>query len=99
MKTGRHILLARIVGTVISEAYVELQIFAELRRQAQELQSLKAKCGADILPSKDLAKEHLGALLRFRYFVDQAAKGPLNQLEHSVIASPPMRKFLFSFHR
>ncbi|RFU24654.1 hypothetical protein B7463_g11683, partial [Scytalidium lignicola] len=90
---SKGILWSRVIGTVVLEAYFELEIFAELRRQAEELQSLKNQYDAVISPSKDLPEKYLKALLKFRYFLNQSAKGPLNQLKQSVVASPPMRNF------
>ncbi|KAI8299595.1 hypothetical protein K4K61_010474 [Colletotrichum sp. SAR11_59] len=35
----------------------------------------------------------MNSLLKFRFFLNEAAKGPLGQLNQSVVASPPMRRF------
>ncbi|KAH8804452.1 hypothetical protein F5884DRAFT_796055 [Xylogone sp. PMI_703] len=93
MSGNKGIFWTRIIGKVVLEAYFELEIFTELRRQAKELQSLKSLYDGIISPSKDLPEEYLKALLKFRHYLNQAAKGPLNQLKESVPASPPMRKF------
>ncbi|KAL6400036.1 hypothetical protein AUP68_15728 [Ilyonectria robusta] len=42
---------------------------------------------------KDLPREYLLALLRFRHFLNQAVKGSLAQLKQTVVVSPPMRRF------
>lgn len=90
---GREkILWERIIGSVVSEAYLELEVFSELSSQANKLASLQRRYADDISPSKDLPKEYLEALLRFHHYVNQAAKGPLAILKVAAVASPPMRK-------
>lgn len=42
-------------------------------------------------PGEDLPGEYLYALLEFRYALGQASKGPLGELKHTAVASPPMR--------
>ncbi|KAG8159806.1 hypothetical protein KVR01_010443 [Diaporthe batatas] len=74
-------LWTRVIGTALSEAYLQLEVFTELSRQARGLQSLQAKYATVISPSKDLPGEYLGALLKFRYYLEQTAKGPLNHLK------------------
>ncbi|KAL2277788.1 hypothetical protein FJTKL_15217 [Diaporthe vaccinii] len=86
-------LWTRVIGTALSEAYLQLEVFAELSRQARGLQSLQAKYATVISPFKDLPEEYLEALLKFRYYVEQMAKGPLNHLKQVAVASPPMRNF------
>lgn len=86
-------LWARIIGSTILESYLELELFSELSRQAQGLQSLHSKYEGKLSPSKDLPEDYLRALLKFRYYLEQAAKGPQNRLKHVVVASPPMRHF------
>ncbi|KAF7553797.1 hypothetical protein G7Z17_g3396 [Cylindrodendrum hubeiense] len=87
------ILWSRITGNVLVEAYLPLELFSELHRQVRELQRLQKKFTEEISPLRDLPKEYLGAILKFRHYLNQAAKGPLNQLKIAVVASPPMRKF------
>lgn len=88
----RDIFWARIIGTVIWEAYSDLEIFSELSRQAKQLESLQRKYAAEISPSKDLPAEYLEQLIRFRFYVDQAAKAPLTKLSCRTPASPPLRR-------
>lgn len=93
LRPGRqNILGARVVGNLIVEAYSELEIFAELHRQGKELRLLHEKYASQLSPCEDLPKELLGHILAFRYFLTQAAKGPLSQLLHNVSASPPLRR-------
>lgn len=42
---------------------------------------------------EDLPREYLHAILRFRYSLTQAAKGPLGQIKQYASASPPLRNF------
>ncbi|POR38810.1 Uncharacterized protein TPAR_00995 [Tolypocladium paradoxum] len=84
---------ARVVGNTVFEAYFELEVYAELHCLAKELQLVHAKYATSISPTKDLPDEFLGLLLKFRHYLNQAAKGPLGQLKQSVVASPPWRRF------
>jgi hypothetical protein len=55
---------SRIIGTVVSDAYLELEIFSELSTQAKQLVTLQTKCASQIVPSKDLPKNYEDASLR-----------------------------------
>ncbi|POS75154.1 hypothetical protein DHEL01_v206455 [Diaporthe helianthi] len=92
-KVRSSTLWTRVIGTALSNAYLQLEVFTELSRQARGLQSLQAKYATVISPLKDLPGEYLEALLKFRYYVEQVAKGPLDRLKQVVVASPPMRNF------
>ncbi|RAK97333.1 uncharacterized protein BO80DRAFT_428331 [Aspergillus ibericus CBS 121593] len=86
------ILWGRIIGSVVSDAYLTLEMFSELSTQAKELVSLQKKYADDISPSEDLPEKYLEALLRFRHYLNQAAKGPLSKLKMTVVAAPPIRQ-------
>lgn len=86
-------LWARVIGSIIAESYLSLSCFSELHEQSKRLSTLQKRYEAEISPSKDLPKDYLKALLLFRYYLEQIAKGPMNQLKTVVVASPPMRKF------
>ncbi|KAJ5150387.1 hypothetical protein N7492_010738 [Penicillium capsulatum] len=88
----RGILWARIIGSVVSEAYLELELFTELSSQAKTLVSLQRQYADQISPSKDLPEEYLEALLRFHHYIKQGAKGPLSKLKIAAVASPPLRR-------
>lgn len=92
-KTRRGTLWARIIGNTIVESYLRLELFSELSRQVEELQSLQSKYEGKLSPLKNLPDNYMKALLKFRYYLNQAAKGPQNQLKHVFVASPPMRRF------
>lgn len=86
-------LWARVIGSTVFGAYCELEVYTELHRLSKELRSVHAKYASSISPTKDLPEELLGALLKFRHYLHQAAKGPLALLKQSVVASPPWRRF------
>ncbi|KAI1447037.1 hypothetical protein F5Y02DRAFT_50465 [Annulohypoxylon stygium] len=87
------LLWTRVVGNVLIEAYFQLEIFSKLKKQASRLRELREQHVNDIFPGKDLPEEYLSALLKFRHYLNQAAKGPLNQLKSAVPASPHLRSF------
>ena len=94
LKPGREsVLWTRIIGGVLTEAYPSLEVFAELRRQAENLCLLQQKSASVISPSKSLPEGYLFALLKFRHYLKQATTGPLGQFKHTFVASPPMRKY------
>ena len=88
-----EVLWSRIISGLVSEAHLSLEVFAELRQQAKKLYELKSKHASEISQSQELPEEYLNALLRFRHYLDQASKGPLDQLKHCLVASPPWRPF------
>lgn len=92
-KARENIFWSRIIGNVLADAYLPLETYSELQRQAHELQALQAKHAEEISPLKDLPKEYLCAILKFRHYLNQAAKGPLGQLKQCAAASPPLRPF------
>ncbi|ETS86949.1 hypothetical protein PFICI_00777 [Pestalotiopsis fici W106-1] len=85
------LLWARVIGSVLTESFFQLEIFAELRTQVQRLQVLSEKYKSEIDPGKDLPKEYLEALLKFRFYLLRAVKGVLEQLKMTTTASPPLR--------
>ncbi|OTA79577.1 hypothetical protein M434DRAFT_402053 [Hypoxylon sp. CO27-5] len=94
LRPGREIILwARVIGNVVFSAYLQLEVYSELRRQARDLQRLQLKYQSTIVPTEDLPEEYLLAILKFRHYVNQAAKGPIGVLKNEVPASPPLRKF------
>lgn len=88
----QSILWSRIIGNLLSEN-IELEIFSELYRQAQNLKILQKRYSSIISPQRDLPEDFLDALITFRYFVEQAAKGVKIQLKDNFAASPEWRKF------
>ncbi|RWA07322.1 hypothetical protein EKO27_g7783 [Xylaria grammica] len=86
-------LWARVCGTIAFEAYLQLESFLELHRQAQILRLLHDKYKDTISPTEDLPKEMMNAILKFRHYLTQTVKGLLSQLRESLVASPPWRSY------
>ncbi|KAI0903681.1 hypothetical protein F4823DRAFT_617631 [Ustulina deusta] len=89
----RKPLWARVCGTIAFEAYVQLGAFTELHQQAQILRLLHDKHKDTISATEDFPEEFMNAILKFRHYLYQTAKGPLNQLRECVVASPPWRSY------
>ncbi|KAF5487168.1 hypothetical protein CGCS363_v013026 [Colletotrichum siamense] len=85
---------ARVVAETVARAYEELEVYTQLHELASELRGVLAAHAGSIDLSKDLPDEVMNCLLKFRFFLNEAAKGPLGQLKQSVVASPPMRRFV-----
>lgn len=86
-------LWARIIRNIVAEAYLHVDMFAELHSQAKRLQVIKAKFEKCIEPLQDLPEEYLGALLKFRHYLKQMTKGPMGQLKMTVVAAPKIRPY------
>jgi hypothetical protein len=89
----QHILWARILSSAALEAYLDLEIYAELASQVKTLAALQKKYADVISPSKDLPEDYAASLLRFRHYLDQAVRGPKDKLKYVAVASPPLRRF------
>ncbi|KAM0228265.1 hypothetical protein ACHAP5_011998 [Fusarium lateritium] len=92
-KLRENTLWARATFGMSMDAYANLETVAELHRQAQNLGDLQKKFEKKIQATNELPEEYMVALLRFRYYLNQACKAPLEKLKVSVPSSPPMRKF------
>ncbi|KAK4445441.1 hypothetical protein QBC34DRAFT_413215 [Podospora aff. communis PSN243] len=91
---GREqIFWARIAGTLVVQAYMDLEVFSELHRQASHLDALHTKYASQISPANDLPEELLTAILRFVHYLDSSCRHPIFRLRTTVPASPPMREF------
>ncbi|KAI1757942.1 hypothetical protein F4782DRAFT_475780 [Xylaria castorea] len=86
-------LWARVCGTIAFEAYVQLESFTELHQQAQALRLLHDEYKDIISPTEDLPEKLTSAILKFRHYLYQAAKGLMSMLRESVVASPPWRSY------
>ncbi|MBE3111410.1 MAG: hypothetical protein IMZ46_13055, partial [Acidobacteria bacterium] len=96
LKTGRESLLwARVIGKILTEATLMLEIFSSLHQSSRDLVALAAKYSGAIVHGEDLPEEYLYALLDFRNVLQQTSKFPLGQLKHIAMSSPPMRRFFF----
>ncbi|KAF9907345.1 hypothetical protein EC991_010994 [Linnemannia zychae] len=81
----------RVAGSVISEAYLYLEIWSDLHSQIGKVMSLQQKYESAIKYEDDLPKELLEAFLELEHSLDQYAKGPIQVLKTIVVASPPLR--------
>jgi len=84
---------ARACRTLPTEAFLHLEVFAELHTQAQTLRQLHDKHASAISPKKDLPEEFMAAILKFRHYLLQAVKGVQGQLREGVVASPQWRSY------
>ncbi|SPJ78235.1 uncharacterized protein FTOL_06624 [Fusarium torulosum] len=92
-KLRENTLWARVTLDMLMDAYANLETLTELHCQAQNLGNLQEKFEKKIQVTNELPKEYMVALLRFKYYLEQASKAPLEKLKISVTSSPPMRKF------
>lgn len=83
----------RVIGAVVSKSYLWLEVFSNLAQQSRQLQELQMKHNSSISADQDLPPEYLDALLKFRYYLVQAADDLLDLLQHSVESSAPFRPF------
>jgi hypothetical protein len=92
-KLRENVLWGRVIGSLLADAHISLEVFSELHQQARNLSVLQEKYESQLSVTRDLPEDYLVSLLRFQAFLKQAAKGPMNQLKIVVVASPPMRGF------
>ena len=88
-----EILWQRVLGNVVTSAHMELEVWSDLYTQIEDLRRLQSKYASKIAIEKDLPEEFLDALLKFRHYLDQAAKGPVGLLKHTALSSPPLRQY------
>lgn len=86
-------LWAHIIGSVVSKAYLDLELFTELSSQARKLVLLQRQYAEDISPARDLPEEYLEGLLRFRFYLTHGVAEPLSNLKYAVVASNPLRRY------
>ncbi|KAK4542981.1 hypothetical protein LTR36_005979 [Oleoguttula mirabilis] len=58
------ILWNRVIGTVMTDAYVPIEIWTDLHQQVRQLQALQRKYAAVVSPDKDLPQDPLEVLKR-----------------------------------
>ncbi|KAL0256081.1 hypothetical protein SLS55_008473 [Diplodia seriata] len=93
-KPGReNVFWNRVIGELIANAYLRLELWKEFRDQIANLRLLQTKYAQDISIEKDLPEEYLTALLKLQHYLNHATKGPIGQLKQGVVASPPLRRF------
>ncbi|KAF8981883.1 hypothetical protein BGZ46_002175 [Entomortierella lignicola] len=81
----------RVVGNVVAEAYLYLEIWSDLHSQIGNLMALKKKYEGAIKYDDDLPKELLEGFLDLDYSLSYYVKGPIETLKTIVVASPPLR--------
>jgi hypothetical protein len=81
----------RVIGNVLRRAHAELEMFSELRRQAETLRGLHARYEATLSPLQGLPEDFLVAILHFRFFITEFAKDWLYDSRQACSAAPPMR--------
>lgn len=84
-------LWSRVICNMVTHAYSNLQVFTILYTEVKGLIELEQSVHEDIDPAKDLPEEYFYSLMMFKFCLDQAVEGPLEQLEHSHFAAPPIR--------
>ncbi|KAJ5636285.1 uncharacterized protein N7484_009598 [Penicillium longicatenatum] len=92
-RAQRRLLWTRVIGSMVSDAYLKLELSSELSNQAKNLAALQQRYAGELSPLKELPEEYKAALLRFHLYLHQVVKGPLGSLKFTAVASPPLRKF------
>lgn len=77
--------------TIIMAEYTQLEIFSELHFQAEALQQMHRVDAPSIHPERDLPGAYMNALLKFRYYLNEAIILVL-QSRFEVFGSPPWRE-------
>lgn len=83
----------RVLGNIITNAYISLEVWHEIATQAERLIQLESKHRNDIKQTTTLPNEYLSAILTFEHYLKQSAKGHFSRLKDSVVASPAFRPF------
>lgn len=78
---------------MITIEYMQLELFSELHYQAEALQQMCRSNAASIQPDRDLPDAYLNALLKFRYYLNEAIILVLQNKFH-VFSSPPWREHI-----
>ncbi|PNP77011.1 hypothetical protein FNYG_09624 [Fusarium nygamai] len=86
-------LWSRVLLNMVSHAYSNLEVFKLLWTEVLVCIQHQESSRNDIDPAKDLPTMYFHALTLLKFYLDQAVMVPLEQLEHSEFASPPIRKF------
>ncbi|KAH6949253.1 hypothetical protein DER45DRAFT_650125 [Fusarium avenaceum] len=92
-KLRENALWARVTFSMLLDAYANLETLTELHRQAQNIANLHKGYEKIMEATNEEILEYTIALVRFKYYLEQACKAPMDKLKISVAASPPMRKF------
>ncbi|KAF7895768.1 uncharacterized protein EAF01_009730 [Botrytis porri] len=90
--TGPHTqdFWGRVVRNIIGDGYSNYETWFLLHRQAALLCTLMEKYKDEISYNKQLPKEYLTAILKFRELLKISAEAPINYLQN-IQSSPPLR--------
>ncbi|KAH8775311.1 hypothetical protein F5883DRAFT_627450 [Diaporthe sp. PMI_573] len=91
-KSRNHKPRGYVLCNLLAEAFIPLEIFSNLQRQAQDLRALQQRYASIISPLGTLPKEYLQAILKFRHYLRQVVKEFGAQLMCRSTASPPLRR-------
>lgn len=80
----------RVIWKMVITDYMQLETFSELQNQAEALRQVYKSNAASIQPDCDLPDSYMHAILRFRYFLKEAAM-IVSQAKLHVFQSPPWR--------
>ena len=83
----------RVLGNTLMSSCIQLETWSELQNQAEMVKRTYARYGPTLGMLEDLPADFMYALLKFRYYLSQAAQGPLNMLQISVVSSPQWRPY------
>ncbi|KAF9560858.1 hypothetical protein EC968_005975 [Mortierella alpina] len=81
----------RVAWTVVTEAYLYLDIFDELYSQIGKVIALKDRYEGTYSYEDNLPEDLLQAFLELDFTLTNYIKGPISDLKTSVFASPPLR--------
>jgi hypothetical protein len=71
----------RVLSNAVTLAHMELEVWSELLSQVKHLRKLHSNYAAAISIENDLPEEFLDALLRFRRYIEEESKGPIELLK------------------
>ncbi|CAF9938008.1 MAG: hypothetical protein HETSPECPRED_000739 [Heterodermia speciosa] len=81
----------RVLGNMISDAYLTLVVWNKLSKLVDELNILRAENLNSNQTTALISEEYQEALCHFSYFLDQMTKGPILHYKTGMPASPPLR--------
>lgn len=81
----------RVLGNIVCEAYMELEVWSTLHTLLVNLRQLLSKYHHKISPEKSLPTELYEAFLNLWFALKQFMIGPISVLKMTTPASPPLR--------
>lgn len=81
----------RVLGNIVSEAYMELEVWSTLHSLLVDLRQLLSKYHQKISPEKSLPTELYEAFINLWFALKQFMIGPISILKMTTPASPPLR--------